>query len=74
MNPLQHFNGDVATKEALLAFIIQHINNTALDRMYEGVSVEHIKDAKELIEGAFDKLDSVYGLNKKPVNIINEAK
>lgn len=62
---LRPFQGDFATKEQLIDFIHAHINTTALKRMYEGADVSHIKDAKALIDGAFEELDNMYSLPLK---------
>lgn len=74
MDRLRQFNGDVETKNQLLDFIYEHINSTALERMYKGEDVSHIKDAKELIEGAFRELEETYSIKIKPNAPTNEAK
>ena len=68
------FNGDTNTKEALLNYIHEHINTAALERMYEGSDVSHIKDAKALIDSAFDKLQEDFGIKEKPPVPENHAR
>lgn len=71
---LRQFNGDISTKEQLIDFIHEHINSTAIEKMYKGDSVAHIKDAKELIDGAFDLLEEMYGIKVKQDAPTNQAK
>jgi methyltransferase-like protein len=71
---LERFNGDYQTKEALIEYIHEHINTTALERMYKGDDVTHIKDAKELIDGAFEALREQYSPKVKQHVQANEAK
>lgn len=71
---LERFNGDHHTKEALIEYIHTHINTSALERMYKGEDVSHIKDAKELIDGAFEALEEEYSIKAKPHVQANEAK
>lgn len=74
MDRLRQLNGDVETKNQLLTFIHEHINSTALEKMYKGEDVSHVKDAKELIDGAFRELEEIYGIKIKPNAPTNEAK
>jgi hypothetical protein len=62
----QEFNLEVHKKEAVLAFIHAFIAEEGVKRMYERKEVAHIADAKELIDGAFDALEQVYGIKDKP--------
>ncbi len=71
---LRQFNGDVNTKEMVRAFMLDFIDKTALERMYKGEDVSHIKDAVKLIDGAFDELNHIYGIKTKPQPITNQAK
>lgn len=61
---LRQFNGDLRTKEAFHAFVVDAINEDAIERMYRGEDVSHIKDAKDLIDKAFSKLDIIYGIKQ----------
>lgn len=71
---LRQFNGDVATKEALLGFIIDFINEEALKKMYAKQDVSHIGDAFSLINGAFESLETKYGIQIKQNPPTNQAK
>lgn len=73
-NHLRQFNGDKNTKQELLEFIHEHINTVALERMYKGEDVSHIKDAKELIDSSFDALEDVYGIKLEPKPHVNHSK
>ena len=71
---LRRFNGDVNTKEVILSFIVECINEEALHRMYKGESVAHITDAKKLIDLSFEKLSTIYGIKEKPKQQISQSK
>lgn len=71
---LRQFNGDVNTKEELLSFITEYINQTAIDRMYKKEDVSHIADAKSLIDGAFEELENIYGIKNKQKEVANQAR
>jgi hypothetical protein len=62
---LQRFNGDGHTKDALKEYFTAYINTVALERMYKGEDVSHIKDAKELLDGVFEQLATDYGITEK---------
>lgn len=74
MDTLRRFNGDKATKEALRAYIIEHIGKEGVYRMFNRQSVEHIADACELIQKAFEQLDTDYGIQEQPTTYTNEAR
>lgn len=71
---LKRFNDDQATKEEVRNFIYEVINQEALDKMYKGEDVSHIKDAKELIDKAFDTLEEMYAIKLPKETPTNEAK
>lgn len=71
---LQSFNGDVNTKEAVIAFIHEYISTEAVRRIYAGESVSGVKDAKELIDGAFESLKEKYAIPTKPVETSTTAR
>lgn len=74
MNQLRQFNGDFETKKQLITFIHDYIQSETIKRVYERKDVSGIADAKELIDGAFNALEEMYGLKEKPPVLINEAK
>lgn len=71
---LRRFTGDKATREAVLGFVRDCIDEVGLARMYKRESVEHIADAKILIEIAFDKLTELYAIPEQKRERINQAK
>jgi hypothetical protein len=73
MDNLRAFNGDIATKEDLTAFITSYIEKTAIERMYNGEDVSHIKDAKELLDGAFLALEEKYAPPRAVRPLVNHA-
>lgn len=74
MDLLRVFNGDFNTKEALREFIIDCINQEAVERLYKREDVSHIVDAKELIDIAFDNLEQIYGIKPKENTVTNQSK
>lgn len=66
---LNQFNNDVHTRDEVIDFIHEFINQESLKRVYERADVSGIADAKELIDLAFSSLDDIYGIrNKTPVS------
>lgn len=61
---LRRFNGDVHTKEALVAFIRDFIDSEALKRVYAKEDVAAVSDARKLIDGAFEALENEYGIKQ----------
>lgn len=74
MDTLKRFQGDQATRESLSEFLFACIEREAIRRMYAGEDVSHIKDAKALIDKAFQELDDIYQVKLVEEPIINEAK
>lgn len=73
-NILRQFNGDVGTKEAFKEFLITVIEDEVIKRVFEGKDVSHAKDAKELIDRAFEELDIKYGLRQETKKETNQAR
>lgn len=73
-NILRQFNGDIGTKEAFKEFLITVIEDEIIKRVFEGMDVSHAKDAKELIDRAFDELDIKYGLRQETKKETNQAR
>lgn len=74
MDTLRRFNGDKTTKEDLRAYIVEHIGREGVYRMFNRQSVEHIADACELIQKAFEQLDTDYGTQAPTTTHTNEAR
>lgn len=73
-NLLRAFNGDIRTKEALLEFIHSYIREEGANMIMERKSVEHVADAYELINKAFQELDLLYGIKDKQPTPTNQAR
>lgn len=73
-NILRQFNGDVGTKEAFKEFLITVIEDEVIKRVFEGKDVSHAKDAKELIDRAFEELDIKYGIRQETKKETNQAR
>jgi hypothetical protein len=74
MNNLQSFTQDIRTKEELIAFINDYINQYALDKVFKNLDVKGIADAKQIINDAFQQLDILYGLPTTKKNTTSEAR
>lgn len=74
MESLRRFNGDKHTKEELRAYLIDYIGREGIYRMFNRQSVEHIADACELIQKAFEQLSMDYAVPKQQPEHTNEAR
>ena len=73
MNQLGFFYQNVAMKDEVKAFLIEHLNALALKRVYAKQDVTGIADAEEAIQNAFRTLDEMYTKVDKPI-IKNKAR
>jgi len=73
-NLLDVFNGDRNTKEALKEFMLSVIEQEALERMFKGEDVSHIKDAKLLLDKTFEELENAFTIKSKPRETTNQAR
>lgn len=74
MDILRTFQGDTTTKEALKDFFYESIDREALDKLYKGEDVSHLKDAREFITKCFNDLDETYQIPTKQHDPINHSK
>lgn len=74
MDLLRAFNGDIATKEAVMEYVTDFIAEEALKRMFAKEDVAHIADAKTLLDKAFDQLSMTYGIKEQPTEPTNQAR
>lgn len=65
MEHLRRFNGDVNTKEALLAFSLSQVDEYALEKLYKGVDVAGMKHAREAITRAFEQIEIIYAIPER---------
>lgn len=65
MDILQAFYADQHTREAVKSFLLEQLDEIALDRIYKGENVSGIKDAKQTIEYAFIELGERYEPKKE---------
>jgi hypothetical protein len=70
---LRQFNGDYHTKELVKQFILDFINQEALNKMYAKQDVSHISDAVELLNKSFEELENIYGIKQQPADKTNQA-
>lgn len=67
MNPLNSFYNNQSEREGVKAFLIESLKELAVERAFEGKSVVGIAEAKEAIDGAFNKLEEMWGKKPQPV-------
>lgn len=70
MNPvLRNFYTNISEREAVQAFLIETLAEMAVEKTFAGEPVTGIKDAKDMVYKAFDRLEKAYGKPPQPVNI-----
>lgn len=74
MDLLRSFNGDVRTKEALIGFILDFIDQEGLRRIYAKEDVTSVADARTLIDGAFEALALEYAIPERPKEPTNVSR
>lgn len=74
MDKLKSFYEDKVTKETLLEFLVDYMNQYALDKMYKREDVSGIANAKEIIDSAFEQLDILYGIPATKKETISTSK
>lgn len=62
MNPLHQFTQDQKTREAVIEFFVDYINQYALDKVFKREDITGIADAKKIITDGFEQLNTTYGL------------
>jgi len=50
------------------------IEQEALQRMFKGEDVSHIRDAKLLLDKTFEELDNAFTIKPKPRDTTNQAR
>jgi hypothetical protein len=71
---LNRFTNDVVTREEVINFIHDFIDQETLRRVYNKENVSEVADAIELIDLAFSELDNLYGIKNKATKPVNEAR
>ena len=75
MSPLlQQFNNDVHTRDEVIGFIHNFIDQEALRKLYKKEDVSAMSEARTLIDSAFDNLNELYGIKIPAKKKINQAK
>jgi len=67
MNPLQTFYHNEPERTAVHDFMIEVLKELAVDKTFNGQEVKGIQEAKQCVEKMFDKLETLYGIIKKPI-------
>lgn len=71
---LQRFNGDFHTKEALIEYLGNFIDQEGLRRIYNKENVEAVADAKLLLLKAFEQLEIDHGVSDPKIETTNQAR
>jgi inorganic pyrophosphatase len=61
MDLLKRFNADVHTKDELKKWFNTYLENEVVDRVFSGKDIVGYKEARKIIEDAFDSLNNIYG-------------
>ena len=72
MNPLQSFYNNETQREAVKEFMIACLKELAVEKTFAGENTNGIKEAREIVDNMFDKLEAEYGV-KKPT-FVNDAR
>jgi hypothetical protein len=70
---VQDFYTNKVMREAVMAYMLTHIDLIALEKVYAREDVSHIADAIDLIKQTFDAMDAEFEVTKKSSSV-NEAR
>lgn len=73
MDLLRQFTGDYHTKNAVLAYLQDYLEQEIIIRARKGEDVRSLAEAINEIYKAFDNLDIQYGIKQKQNEQVNEA-
>lgn len=65
MNLIQQFFKDEHTREAVKGFLLEYLHTKAGDMAFQGDDTKYIKQAKDVVEEAWNKLEQLYGEKKE---------
>lgn len=71
---LRSFNGDIQMREAFKQYLSDFIAQEAVRLIYTRTNTDHIADAHELLNKAFEQLDVDYGITEQPTKPFNTAR
>jgi hypothetical protein len=67
MNPLQVFYLNETQRDAVHNFMVEVLREITVEKAFDGEDVSGIKEARNLVEKMFEKLEEQYGIKEKPV-------
>lgn len=70
---LAKFYNDNTTRDAVHEFFIENLKSIAVSKSFEGLDTKGIKEAKEMLDNAFQELEGKYGKSPKP-KLTNQAR
>lgn len=73
VDPLKIFYDDETTRKAVRAFMLSVVDEQLLETAYNGKDVSGYKEAREVIDGTFNKLRNLYA-QEKSSNQENKAR
>lgn len=65
---LGHFYEQENVREAVKQFMLDTLDEQALEALYKNGSVDGYKEAREVINGTFNRLRGLYAKEDKPKN------
>jgi len=72
--PLYEFYKDTATKENVLHYLVQFLEEEAVKKVFNKEDVSAVAEAKEVIDKAFDNMDYIFGAKVAKKEQTNEAR
>ncbi len=67
MDPLLTFYRNESERNAVKAFFVDALGAMAINNAFAGESTIGIKEAKECVQNAFDKLEELYTEKQEPI-------
>jgi len=71
---LQSFHSDKETKNEVYNYLTAYLEKEAIRRVFAKEDTTGVADAKEIIEKAFDNLDTLFNSKVEKKEVINEAR
>lgn len=74
MKSLQTFYQDTDTKDNVHTYLVEYLEKEAVRRVFEREDVSAVADAKEIINQAFENMETLFSPKVVGKEIINESR
>lgn len=68
------YNRDKEVLKEIQNYLEMYLRETGLKKMFAGEDVKAVGEAKAILDGAFDNLDTLFGQKPKKKKIKNESR